>query len=141
MKLYVIMRSPPARQAVPDHFSWQAVPDHFSWPAFVLGPVWFFWHGLPRLGILSLFILLAGNWLLGDFSYRALAFNMPLALFWGVSGQALRRLELARMGYHMHTALFAASPYHALALTGSLTGQLNAPQPDTSQPDTPAETL
>lgn len=78
------------------------VPERFSLLAFILLPLWFFFHGLWREGALVLGAVIAVPAVLAGLEQgQALAagFNVLLALTVGLFAQDWRRRALARRGY------------------------------------------
>lgn len=78
------------------------VPERFSLLAFVLLPLWFFFHGLWREGALVLGAVIALPAILAGLEQGqalGVGFNLLLALTVGLFAQDWRRRALARRGY------------------------------------------
>jgi hypothetical protein len=100
MTVFTVHEPLPRRKemaASPDRFAF--VRDGFYFWAFLLGPLWMFWHGMWLVLVLYLVLtgaLQVGLWALGVSGAVKFAVGVLIALLIGFEGGSLRRFTLRR---------------------------------------------
>src|SRR3569833_396274 len=100
MTVFTVHEPLPRRKemaASPDRFAF--VRDGFYFWAFLLGPLWMFWHGMWLVLVLYLVLtgaLQVGLWALGVSGAVKFAVGVLIALLSGFEGGSLRRCTLRR---------------------------------------------
>src|SRR6185436_18338904 len=100
MTTFTVHEPPPRKNeetASPDRFAF--VRDGFYFWAFLLGPLWMFWHGMWL--VLFLYVVLTGAlqvalWALGVSGAVKFAVGVLIALLVGFEAGTLRRFTLRR---------------------------------------------
>lgn len=98
MTSYVVMEPPAGAQRRGEAL---LLRDGFSWLAFLVPPLWLLWHRLwieALLAAMLLFAVSAAGEALGLGEAWALA-GVPVSLWFGLEGQALRISALRRRGW------------------------------------------